>query len=140
MRQTVALCVAVLVLFRHFRFASGNDVCPGAPRTSGVLTEQHNERLSCRCADFVLLNKMDLLAAGKLQHLTDIVTSLNPLATVRHAALLPTLSEDGPCDLSEARAETVALLRCETIGGGPACIQVRLLPDQDSMLGFWVTS
>jgi hypothetical protein len=36
-----------------------------------------------RCADFVLLNKVDLLPAGKLQQLTDIITSLNPLATVR---------------------------------------------------------
>ncbi len=31
----------------------------------------------------MLLNKVDLLAAGKLEHLTDIIASLNPLATVR---------------------------------------------------------
>lgn len=31
----------------------------------------------------MLLNKSDLLEPEKLQHLIDIVTSLNPLATVR---------------------------------------------------------
>ena len=52
--------------------------------TFSMRTDARPKAFCGRCADFVLLNKVDLLAAGKLQHLTDIVTSLNPLATVGH--------------------------------------------------------
>ena len=37
---------------------------------------------SCRCADFVLLNKVDMLQEGQLEGLTQIAASLNPLAKV----------------------------------------------------------
>ena len=36
----------------------------------------------CRCADFVLLNKVDMLQEGQLEGLTQIAASLNPLAKV----------------------------------------------------------
>ena len=38
-----------------------------------------------RCADFVLLNKTDMLAERQLDSLAAIVASLNPLAKVVHA-------------------------------------------------------
>ena len=34
----------------------------------------------CRCADYVLLNKTDMLKEGQLASLSDIAKSLNPLA------------------------------------------------------------
>lgn len=37
----------------------------------------------CRCADFVLLNKVDTLKEGQLESLMEIAKSLNPLAKVR---------------------------------------------------------
>lgn len=37
---------------------------------------------TCRCADFVLLNKVDMLQEGQLEGLTQIAASLNPLAKV----------------------------------------------------------
>ena len=37
---------------------------------------------ACRCADFVLLNKVDMLQEGQLEGLTQIAASLNPLAKV----------------------------------------------------------
>lgn len=45
------------------------------------------------CADYVLLNKTDLLEEGQLDELRPIVASLNPFATVRpgHAAPCHTL-------------------------------------------------
>lgn len=36
----------------------------------------------CRCADFVLLNKVDMLKAGEVEDLSQIAASLNPLAKV----------------------------------------------------------
>ena len=36
----------------------------------------------CRCADYVLLNKIDQLQDGRLGELNDIMRSLNPLAQV----------------------------------------------------------
>ncbi len=36
----------------------------------------------CRCADFVLLNKIDMLKEGDLEGLSQIAASLNPLAKV----------------------------------------------------------
>ena len=42
---------------------------------------------TCRCADFVLLNKVDMLQEGQLEGLTQIAASLNPLAKV-----IPTLN------------------------------------------------
>ncbi len=36
----------------------------------------------CRCADYVLLNKTDLLPPGQLASLQAVVASINPLATV----------------------------------------------------------
>lgn len=36
----------------------------------------------CRCADFVLLNKVDMLKEGDLEGLSQIAASLNPLAKV----------------------------------------------------------
>ncbi len=42
----------------------------------------------CRCADFVLLNKVDLLGAENLDSLSAIVSSLNRLAEVRQADLI----------------------------------------------------
>ena len=38
--------------------------------------------LGCRCADFVLLNKVDMLKEGDLEGLSQIAASLNPLAKV----------------------------------------------------------
>lgn len=37
----------------------------------------------CRCADYVVLNKTDLLKKGQLEALQAIVASLNPFATAR---------------------------------------------------------
>ena len=37
----------------------------------------------CRCADYVVLNKTDLLKEGELEQLQAIVASLNPFATAR---------------------------------------------------------
>jgi G3E family GTPase len=37
----------------------------------------------CRCADYVVLNKTDLLKTGQMEALQAIVASLNPLATAR---------------------------------------------------------
>ena len=42
---------------------------------------------SCRCADFVLLNKMDQLDTEKLASLTEIVRTLNPIAQVQACEL-----------------------------------------------------
>jgi G3E family GTPase len=39
--------------------------------------------LRCRCADYVVLNKTDLLKDGELAQLQAIVASLNPFATAR---------------------------------------------------------
>ena len=39
---------------------------------------------NARCADFVLLNKIDTLKEGQLDSLVDIARSLNPLAKVGH--------------------------------------------------------
>ena len=36
----------------------------------------------CRCADFVLLNKVDMLKEGEAEDLSQIAASLNPLAKV----------------------------------------------------------
>jgi G3E family GTPase len=41
----------------------------------------------CRCADFVLLNKVDMLKEGDLDSLSQIAASLNPLAKVGAATL-----------------------------------------------------
>ena len=38
--------------------------------------------MSCRCADYVLLNKRDMLVKGELESLIEIVHTLNPLAQV----------------------------------------------------------
>ncbi len=40
------------------------------------------DSLSCRCADYVLLNKRDMLVNGELESLIEIVHTLNPLAQV----------------------------------------------------------
>ena len=40
----------------------------------------------CRCADFVLLNKVDMLKEGDLEGLSQIAASLNPLAKVTSIA------------------------------------------------------
>jgi len=42
----------------------------------------------CRCADFVLLNKVDMLKAGEVEDLSQIAASLNPLAKVPLTALM----------------------------------------------------
>ena len=41
----------------------------------------------CRCADFVLLNKIDMLKEGDLEGLSQIAASLNPLAKVTLSTL-----------------------------------------------------
>ena len=43
--------------------------------------------LACRCADFVLLNKIDMLKEGDLEGLSQIAASLNPLAKVNPCPL-----------------------------------------------------
>ena len=50
----------------------------------------------CRCADFVLLNKVDMLKEGDLESLSQIASSLNPLAkvgaaTVKRLPFMPSL-------------------------------------------------
>lgn len=42
-----------------------------------------------RCADFLLLNKTDLLKEGQLEELRGIVATLNPFAAVRGPHPLP---------------------------------------------------
>lgn len=40
---------------------------------------------ACRCADFLLLNKMDCVSEKQLASLSAVVSSLNPLAKVSAA-------------------------------------------------------
>ena len=63
-----------------------------------------------RCADFVLLNKIDLLKEGQLESLKAIVASLNPFATVsvlcyheRPAHLLQDFVSGSSCYACKAR-------------------------------------
>ena len=43
----------------------------------------------CRCADFVLLNKTDMMDLGQLDSLKEIIASLNPMARVPFVHLQP---------------------------------------------------
>lgn len=64
---------------------SGNAL-PQQCRTDGLLIPCVRR---CRCADYVVLNKTDLLKEGELEQLQAIVASLNPFATARTALKLP---------------------------------------------------
>ena len=69
---------------------------------------------ACRCADFVLLNKVDMLQEGQLEGLTQIAASLNPLAKVppnpdvlkchRPCMPIPLLVKWWPSQLTSRRA------------------------------------
>lgn len=68
-------------LHLHFPLATGamtlavDRAMPGCQSMAPVLKQG-----AARCADFVLLNKTDMLAERQLDSLSAIVTSLNPLA------------------------------------------------------------
>lgn len=51
-----------------------------------VVQQSSNHCGACRCADYVLLNKTDMLVKGELESLIEIVHTLNPLAQVTTSA------------------------------------------------------
>ena len=72
----------------------------------------------CRCADFVLLNKTDMLKEGQLASLVDIAKSLNPLAKAR---ALPCQTPPGspPCYVLGTPPVAWQASRCKVQHSGP---------------------
>lgn len=81
-----------------------------------------------RCADFVLLNKVDMLKEGDLEGLSQIAASLNPLAKVPCYLTAFTPVRTAALHTDEESTDLLEMLHSAEAPAGLYCLDTQVYP------------